>query len=173
MPIPVHAGHCRQPLPVPPGRLLPPVAPSLLSSHIPWLVLGVISSDSSHPDERERHSPAMTQLLSLRSAVGRRHFRYAGKVPPSRASSRCAPMPNRELIAETLVSSCGSSMDDDEEIDSSLRPFDSPLKMELQLHEKSERCKLSSKDKKSGSKISKSSHNSPTHTDIAEDTLQL
>ncbi|KAJ8446338.1 hypothetical protein Cgig2_005869 [Carnegiea gigantea] len=43
------------------------------------------------------------------------------------------------------VPSCGSSMEDDENIDSSLRTFDDRLEIELQLHEKSERCKVSSK----------------------------
>ena len=48
--------------------------------------------------------------------------------------------------------SCGSSMEDDEEIDSSLRAFNDPLEMELQLHEKKEICKLFSKSKKRGNK---------------------
>ncbi|KAJ8421946.1 hypothetical protein Cgig2_006417 [Carnegiea gigantea] len=38
---------------------------------------------------------------------------------------------------------CGSSMEDDENTDSSLRPFDDALEMELRLHEKNGRCKLS------------------------------
>ncbi|KAJ8453091.1 hypothetical protein Cgig2_014854 [Carnegiea gigantea] len=66
-----------------------------------------------------------------------------------------------------------SDNDNDEEIASSLRPFDGPLEIELQLHEKSERRKLSSDGKKSISKISKSSHNSPTPTEFAEEALQL
>ena len=45
--------------------------------------------------------------------------------------------------------------------------------MELQLHEKNKRRKLSIKRKKSGSKILKSSHNSPTSTKIAEEALQF
>ena len=43
-------------------------------------------------------------------------------------------------------------MENGEEIDSSLHPFDGPLEMELQLHEKSERCEFFSKGKKNGSK---------------------
>ena len=54
------------------------------------------------------------------------------------------------------ASSCGSSMEDDEETDSSLRPFDDPLEIELRLHEKSERCKLSNKGKKRDNRILKS-----------------
>ncbi|KAJ8423502.1 hypothetical protein Cgig2_023086 [Carnegiea gigantea] len=50
------------------------------------------------------------------------------------------------------VPSCGSSMEDNKEIDSSLHPFDDPLEMELQLHEKSEKCKFYNKAKRSGSK---------------------
>ncbi|KAJ8441593.1 hypothetical protein Cgig2_023157 [Carnegiea gigantea] len=53
------------------------------------------------------------------------------------------------------VPSCESSMEDDKEIDNSLRPFNDLLEMELQLYEKSERCKLASKSKKRGSKNSK------------------
>ncbi|KAJ8432650.1 hypothetical protein Cgig2_011816 [Carnegiea gigantea] len=58
--------------------------------------------------------------------------------------------------------SCGSSMEDDEEIYSSFRPFDDSLVMEFQFHEKSERCKLSNKDKKRRNKNSKSAQNLPT-----------
>ena len=46
------------------------------------------------------------------------------------------------------VSSCGSSMEDDEGMDSSLRLFYGPLKIEFQLHEKSERCKLPTRVRK-------------------------
>ena len=60
-----------------------------------------------------------------------------------------------------------------EEIDSILRPFDGPLELELQFHEKSERCKLSNRDKKSGSENSKSNYELPTSTDIAKEVLDF
>jgi len=71
------------------------------------------------------------------------------------------------------VPSSGSSMEDDEKIDSSLRPFDDRLKMELQLYEKSERCKVSSKGKKRCSKNPKSFQNSPIPTEIAKEALDF
>ena len=44
------------------------------------------------------------------------------------------------------VPSCGSSMEDDEEVNStSLHPFDRTLKMVIQLHEKKEMAKYSNK----------------------------
>ena len=66
---------------------------------------------------------------------------------------------SRPIYVEKFTSqvpSCGYSMEDSEEIDSYLCPFHGPLDLELQLYEKSERCKLSSKDKKSGSKCNES-----------------
>ncbi|KAJ8441515.1 hypothetical protein Cgig2_026316 [Carnegiea gigantea] len=69
--------------------------------------------------------------------------------------------------------SCGSSMEDDEEIDNSLCPFDDPLEMKLQLHEKNERCKLSSKGKKRGNKNPKAAQHSPTPTKIAKEALNV
>ncbi|KAJ8431271.1 hypothetical protein Cgig2_011124 [Carnegiea gigantea] len=47
------------------------------------------------------------------------------------------------------VPRCALSMDDGEEMDSALCPFDGPLKIEFQLHEKNKRCTLSKKRKKS------------------------
>ncbi|KAJ8450428.1 hypothetical protein Cgig2_002113 [Carnegiea gigantea] len=68
---------------------------------------------------------------------------------------------------------CGSSMEDGEEIDSNLRTFDGPLELELQLHEKSERCKPSNRGKKSDNKNIKSNHKSPTPTKIAKEALDF
>jgi len=45
--------------------------------------------------------------------------------------------------------------------------------MELQLYEKNERCKLSNKGKKSGSKNSKSNHDSLTLVEIMNEALDL
>ena len=86
-------------------------------------------------------------------------------------NAQCRPIYVGKLTSQVL--SCRSFMDDDEEIASSLRPFDGPLETELQLHEKSEQRKLFNKDKKSGRKISKSSHNSPTPTEIVKEDLDL
>ncbi|KAJ8421536.1 LOW QUALITY PROTEIN: hypothetical protein Cgig2_018446 [Carnegiea gigantea] len=69
--------------------------------------------------------------------------------------------PSCPIYVEKFVSqvpSCGSYMEDGEEIDSTLRPFDGPLELELQLHEKSKGCKPSNRGKKSGSKNIKSNH---------------
>ncbi|KAJ8429013.1 hypothetical protein Cgig2_012711 [Carnegiea gigantea] len=71
------------------------------------------------------------------------------------------------------VPSYGSSVEDDEEIDNSLRPFDNPVEMELQLHKKSETCRLSSKGKKRGNKNSKPTQNSPTPTKIAKEAFDF
>ncbi|KAJ8423937.1 LOW QUALITY PROTEIN: hypothetical protein Cgig2_032951 [Carnegiea gigantea] len=46
--------------------------------------------------------PSEQSSLPVQAPIGRHHFRCAGKVRPSRASSRRASMPNREPIAETL-----------------------------------------------------------------------
>ena len=75
-------------------------------------------------------------------------------------NAQCRQIYVGKFTSEVL--SCRSFMDDDEEIVSSLCPFNYPLEMELQPHEKNEPRKLSSKDKKSGSKISQSGHNSAT-----------
>ncbi|KAJ8423074.1 hypothetical protein Cgig2_007577 [Carnegiea gigantea] len=83
---------------------------------------------------------------------------------------------NRQIYVGKFPSQaprCGSSTEDDEEIDSSLRPFDNPLEMELQLHEKSERCKFSSKGKKRGNKNPKSAQNSPTPSEIMKEALDV
>ncbi|KAJ8424727.1 hypothetical protein Cgig2_023391 [Carnegiea gigantea] len=71
------------------------------------------------------------------------------------------------------VPSCDSSIEDGEEIDSTLPLFDGPLELEFQLHEKSERCKPSNMGKKSSSKKSKSNHESPTPTEIAKEALDF
>ncbi|KAJ8422032.1 hypothetical protein Cgig2_027263 [Carnegiea gigantea] len=63
-------------------------------------------------------------------------------------------------------------MEDDEEIDSSLHPFDGPFGIEPQLHEKSKRCKLSSKGKKQGTKNPKSAQNTPP-SKIAKEVLNV
>jgi len=62
---------------------------------------------------------------------------------------------------------------DDEEIDNSLRPFDDPLEMGLQLHEKNKRCTFANKGKKRGNKNPKAAQNSPTPTEIAKEALNV
>ncbi|KAJ8442359.1 hypothetical protein Cgig2_018615 [Carnegiea gigantea] len=69
--------------------------------------------------------------------------------------------------------SCGSSMEDDEEINSSLRLFDSTLEMDIQLHEKREMTKRCNKGKNSGNRNSRSMHNSPAPTEIAKKALDV
>ncbi|KAJ8432525.1 hypothetical protein Cgig2_030317 [Carnegiea gigantea] len=71
------------------------------------------------------------------------------------------------------VPSCGSSMEDGEEIDSTLRPFDGSLKLELQLYEKIESCKPSNRGKKSGCKNIKSNHESPNPVEIVKEDLDF
>jgi len=46
------------------------------------------------------------------------------------------------IVSKFLLKSKDSSMEDGEEIDSNLRPFVSPLELEFQLHEKSEKFNL-------------------------------
>ena len=65
--------------------------------------------------------------------------------------------------------SAGSSIEEDEETNGSISPFDCPPKMDLQVHEKSERRKASNNGKKSSSKIPKSNEDSPTLTKIAKE----
>ncbi|KAJ8442566.1 hypothetical protein Cgig2_026508 [Carnegiea gigantea] len=69
--------------------------------------------------------------------------------------------------------SCGSSLKDDEEINSSLCPFDNALEMDIQFHEKREMAKHSNKGKNSGNRNSRLTHDSPTSTEIAKDTLDI
>ena len=69
--------------------------------------------------------------------------------------------------------SCGSSMEDDEEINSSLRPFDSTLEMDIQLHEKREMTKRFNKGKNSGNRNSRSMHDSLAPTEIAKEALDV
>ncbi|KAJ8430778.1 hypothetical protein Cgig2_027856 [Carnegiea gigantea] len=73
---------------------------------------------------------------------------------------------SRPIFVEEFPSqqlpSCRSSLEGDEEMDSSRRPFDGPLEMKLQHHEKCERSKLSSKDKKRNNKSPKSAQHLPT-----------
>ena len=69
--------------------------------------------------------------------------------------------------------SCGSSMEDDEEINSSLRPFDSTLEIDIQLHEKREISKYSTKGKKCGNRNSRPIQKSPTPTEIAKEALEI
>ena len=64
-------------------------------------------------------------------------------------------------------------MEDDEEINSSVRPFDNSLEMDLQLHEKREMAKHSNKGKNSGNRNSRSTHDSPTPIEIAKDALDI
>ncbi|KAJ8440981.1 LOW QUALITY PROTEIN: hypothetical protein Cgig2_020010 [Carnegiea gigantea] len=64
--------------------------------------------------------------------------------------------------------SCGSFVEEDEEIDNSFCPFDGPLVIDLQVHEKSRKRKNSNKDKKSSSEISKSNQDLPTPTESAK-----
>ena len=64
-------------------------------------------------------------------------------------------------------------MENNEEIESSLRPFNDPLEIELQLQQKSERCKFSSKGKKRGNKNPKSVQNSSTPFEIAKEVLDV
>jgi len=68
---------------------------------------------------------------------------------------------------------CGSSMKDDEEINSSLCPVDSVLKMDIQLHEKREIAKDSNKGKNRGNINSRSIHDSPTPTEILKEALDV
>ncbi|KAJ8439684.1 hypothetical protein Cgig2_022212 [Carnegiea gigantea] len=63
--------------------------------------------------------------------------------------------------------------EDGEEIDSTLRSFGGPFELELQFHEKSERCKPSNRGKKSGSKNTKLNHESLTPTEIAKEALDF
>lgn len=84
--------------------------------------------------------------------------------------------PSRPIYAGKFISqvpSCGSYMEDGEKIDRTLRQFDGPLELELQLHEKSEKCKPSNRGKKSGSKNTKSNHKSPTPTEITKEALDF
>ena len=53
-------------------------------------------------------------------------------------------------------------MEDDDEINSSLRPFENALEMDIQLHEKREMAKHSNKGKNSGNRNSMSTHDLPT-----------
>ncbi|KAJ8447423.1 hypothetical protein Cgig2_019417 [Carnegiea gigantea] len=69
--------------------------------------------------------------------------------------------------------SYGSSMEDDEEVISSWRPFDNALEMDIQLHEKREMAKRSNKCKNSGNMNSRSTHDSPTSTSMAKDALGI
>ncbi|KAJ8440469.1 hypothetical protein Cgig2_013628 [Carnegiea gigantea] len=69
--------------------------------------------------------------------------------------------------------SCGSSIEDDEEINSSLRLIDSALEMDIQLHEKREMTKHSNKGKNSGNRNSRSIHDSPTPPEIAKEALDV
>ncbi|KAJ8443789.1 hypothetical protein Cgig2_017270 [Carnegiea gigantea] len=64
--------------------------------------------------------------------------------------------------------SCRYSMEDDEEINSSLRTFDSALETDIQLHEKRKLAKHFNKGKNSGNRISRSIHGSSTPTEIAK-----
>ncbi|KAJ8448885.1 hypothetical protein Cgig2_030741 [Carnegiea gigantea] len=69
--------------------------------------------------------------------------------------------------------SCRSSMEDDEEINSPLRPFDSALEIDIQLHEKREMTKRSNKGKNSGNMNSRSIHDSPTPIEIVKEALDV
>ncbi|KAJ8433439.1 hypothetical protein Cgig2_030961 [Carnegiea gigantea] len=82
-------------------------------------------------------------------------------------AQKCANEAVEENIHEGLSDNNG------EDIDSTLRPFDGPLELKLQLHEKSERCKLSNRSKKSGSKNLKSNHELPTPTEIVKEALDF
>ncbi|KAJ8445724.1 hypothetical protein Cgig2_026051 [Carnegiea gigantea] len=69
--------------------------------------------------------------------------------------------------------SSGSSMGDDEEINSSLSLFDNAVEMDIQLHEKREMAKYSNKCKNNGNRNSRSTHDSSTPTEIAKDALDI
>ncbi|KAJ8423822.1 hypothetical protein Cgig2_017385 [Carnegiea gigantea] len=69
--------------------------------------------------------------------------------------------------------SCGSSMEDDKETNSSLRPFDSALKMDIQHHEKREMTKHSNNDKNSGNRNLRSIHDSSIPTEIGKEALDV
>lgn len=69
--------------------------------------------------------------------------------------------------------SYGPSMEEDEEIDSHFGIFDGPLEMDLQVHEKTQRCKASNEGKKSTNKIFTSNQDSPIAIEIVKEVLNL
>ena len=65
-------------------------------------------------------------------------------------------------------------MEDDEVVNStSLCPFDRTLEMDIQLHEKREISKYSTKGKKCGNRNSRPIQKSPTPTEIAKEALEI
>ncbi|KAJ8442643.1 hypothetical protein Cgig2_003687 [Carnegiea gigantea] len=83
---------------------------------------------------------------------------------------------NRSIFVGKFPSqapSCGSSMENNEKTNSSLRLFDSALEMDIQLREKRKMTKHSNKGKNSGNRNSKSIHDSPNRTEIAKEALDV